>query len=37
MAYRNSDGHQKCIACMADGAEEIAKPINDTHLAGEIF
>jgi arsenite methyltransferase len=37
MAYKNSDEHQKCIARVADGAEEIAKLINDKYLAGEIF
>jgi C_GCAxxG_C_C family probable redox protein len=37
MAYRLSDDHQKCIARVADGAEEIAKLIKDKHLAGEIF
>ena len=37
MAYSNSDGHQKCIARVADWAEEIAKLMNDKYLAGEIF
>jgi arsenite methyltransferase len=37
MAYSKSDGHQKCVARVADGAEEIAKLINDKYLAGEIF
>jgi len=37
IAYRKSEAHQKCIARVADGAEEIAKLIKDKHLAGEIF
>ncbi len=37
MAYRLSDDHKKCIVCVADGAEEIAKLIKDKHAAGEIF
>jgi C_GCAxxG_C_C family probable redox protein len=37
IAYRASDEHQKCIARVADGAEEIAKLIKAKHLAGEIF
>jgi C_GCAxxG_C_C family probable redox protein len=37
MAYRLSDDHKKCIGCVADGAEEIAKLIKDKHVAGEIF
>ena len=37
MAYRASEDHRKCIARVADGAEEIAKFIKDKHLAGEIF
>ena len=37
IAYRKSEAHQKCIARVADGAEEIAKLIKDKHSAGEIF
>ena len=37
MAYRASDGHQKCIACVTDGAEEIARLIRDKYVAGEVF
>ncbi len=37
MAYLSSDGHQKCIARVADGAEEIAKLIKEKYSAGEIF
>jgi C_GCAxxG_C_C family probable redox protein len=37
MAYRASDEHQKCIARVADGTEEIAKLIKEKYLAEEIF
>ncbi len=37
MAYRGSDGRQQCITHVANGAEEIAKLINDQHAAGDLF
>jgi arsenite methyltransferase len=36
-AYYTSDEHQKCIARVANGAEETAKLIKDKYSAGEII
>ena len=37
VAFRSSEGHQQCIDRVAEGAEEIAKFINEKVAEGEVF